>query len=167
MIYDIIYCPKCGSKTIKKLEGRKKREFCNSCKKFYYKNPLVAVAAVCFLKNGIVFVKRKYNPCKGFWTLPGGFVETGETVEDAVKRELKEETGLKAKKIRFLKVMTIKTDLFNTLILIGFVVEVKNSSLKSGDDAQSVRIIKINKLPLLTFKAHKILIKEALKTKEQ
>ena len=44
--------------------------------------------------DSIVLIKRKYDPYKGSWALPGGFVEWGETVESAVVREAKEETGL-------------------------------------------------------------------------
>ncbi len=157
------YCPVCGTKTIKKIEGKRKRDFCIKCKKIFYKNPLVAVAGVCFIKDGIVFVKRKYNPCKGIWTLPGGFVEQGETLENAIKREVKEETGINVKKVKFLKIMTVKTFHWKTLILIGFMIKCKCCKLIPGDDAEDVKIIKFNKLPLITFNEHKILIKEALK----
>ncbi|MCX8094297.1 MAG: NUDIX hydrolase [Candidatus Goldbacteria bacterium] len=163
---DIIYCPTCGTKTIKKMEGKVKRDFCGVCKKFHYKNPPVAVAAVCFLNNGIVFIKRKYNPCKGLWTLPGGFVEAGETIEQALKREIKEETGLKIKKNKLLKVITVKSKICKSIILFGFFVEVANNRLKAGDDAQSIKIINVNKLPK-TFTEHKILIKKALKLKKE
>jgi|DewCreStandDraft_4_1066084.scaffolds.fasta_scaffold01931_22 ADP-ribose pyrophosphatase YjhB (NUDIX family) len=161
---DVInFCPDCGKKTIKKFEGKKRRDFCVNCNRFFYNNPLVAVAAVCFIDDGIVFVKRKYNPCKGLWTLPGGFVETGETTEAALKRELKEETGLVAKKVEFIKVMTVRTGIFKTLVLIGYKVTLKKGKLTAGDDAADVKVIKINKLPVITFSAHKILINEALK----
>ncbi|MHC1627988.1 MAG: NUDIX domain-containing protein [Candidatus Nezhaarchaeales archaeon] len=57
--------------------------------------PALAVDAVIIRKNGnIILVKRRRPPYEGHWALPGGFVEYGETVEDAVKREVKEETGL-------------------------------------------------------------------------
>lgn len=59
------------------------------------KRPLVAVDGVVIRKVGsIVLVRRRKPPYEGYWALPGGFVEYGETVEKAVKREVKEETGL-------------------------------------------------------------------------
>ena len=59
------------------------------------KTPLLAVDALIVRRNGrIVLVKRKKPPYEGYWALPGGFVEYGETVENAVVREVKEETGL-------------------------------------------------------------------------
>lgn len=59
------------------------------------KRPLVAVDSLVIRKAGsVVLVKRRKPPYEGFWALPGGFVEYGETVEEAVKREVKEETGL-------------------------------------------------------------------------
>lgn len=57
-------------------------------------NPSLAVNAIVTKEEKILLVKRKNEPFKGFWSLPGGFVEYGETVEEAVRREVKEETGL-------------------------------------------------------------------------
>jgi len=59
------------------------------------KRPLVAVDGVVVRRGGsIVLVKRRRPPYEGYWALPGGLVEYGETVEEAVVREVKEETGL-------------------------------------------------------------------------
>ncbi|MHC1636891.1 MAG: NUDIX domain-containing protein [Candidatus Nezhaarchaeales archaeon] len=56
--------------------------------------PALAVDAVIIRKNGNIILVKRRPPYEGHWALPGGFVEYGETVEDAVKREVKEETGL-------------------------------------------------------------------------
>jgi 8-oxo-dGTP diphosphatase len=56
--------------------------------------PKVAVAALAVKDGKILLVKRKYPPGAGKWSLPGGHVELGERLEEAVLRELKEETGV-------------------------------------------------------------------------
>lgn len=59
------------------------------------RRPLIAVDSVVIRRTGgVVLVKRRKPPYQGYWALPGGFVEYGETTEEAVKREVKEETGL-------------------------------------------------------------------------
>ncbi|NIP40913.1 MAG: NUDIX domain-containing protein [Candidatus Aenigmarchaeota archaeon] len=56
--------------------------------------PLLTVDGIVFLDNKILLVKRSERPYRGYWVLPGGYVEVGETVEEAVLREVREETGL-------------------------------------------------------------------------
>lgn len=59
------------------------------------KHPLLTVDAVVTDENGkIILIRRKNTPFQGSWALPGGFVEYGETVEKAILREVKEETGI-------------------------------------------------------------------------
>jgi mutator protein MutT len=60
----------------------------------YPERPIVGVGAVIVDEGKIVLVKRKYEPLKGHWSLPGGMVEVGETLEAALTREMLEETGL-------------------------------------------------------------------------
>lgn len=56
--------------------------------------PIVSVGAVIVGERGVVLVRRAHEPLKGEWSLPGGAVEVGETLADAVAREVREETGL-------------------------------------------------------------------------
>jgi mutator protein MutT len=60
----------------------------------YPERPIVGVGAVIVDDGKVVLIRRKYEPLKGHWSLPGGMVEVGETLESALTREMQEETGL-------------------------------------------------------------------------
>jgi ADP-ribose pyrophosphatase YjhB (NUDIX family) len=60
----------------------------------YPDRPYVGVGAVIVAEGKVLLVKRKYDPLAGRWSLPGGGVEVGETLEESVAREMREETGL-------------------------------------------------------------------------
>jgi 8-oxo-dGTP diphosphatase len=61
----------------------------------YPERPIVGVGAVIVEDGKVLLVKRRYEPLKGHWSLPGGMVEIGETLEAALTREMVEETGLR------------------------------------------------------------------------
>ena len=61
------------------------------------KTPSLTVDCVVFHSHRVVLIRRAFEPFRGFYALPGGYVDTGETVEMACAREMKEETGLKIK----------------------------------------------------------------------
>jgi 8-oxo-dGTP diphosphatase len=60
----------------------------------YPNSPQIAVGAVVFRENRVLLVKRKQPPGKGFWAIPGGRLELGETLKEAAEREVREETGV-------------------------------------------------------------------------
>jgi 8-oxo-dGTP diphosphatase len=60
----------------------------------YPERPIVGVGAVIVVDGRVVLIRRRFEPLKGEWSLPGGGVEIGETLEAAVAREIQEETGL-------------------------------------------------------------------------
>jgi 8-oxo-dGTP diphosphatase len=134
---------------------------------YEYERPslTVDIIVLSLINNflNVLLIQRKNEPYKNKWALPGGFVNSKENIRHAAIRELKEETGLKVKNLNLLKIMNIKTDLFKTLILFGFKVQASNKRLVAGDDASDAKIIKFNRLPLITFSAHKTLIKEAMR----
>jgi len=83
------FCPQCGGRLekrlIKPMEPR--RLVCTVCGFIFYLDPKLSVIAVIPMDEGVVMVRRAINPGYGLWVVPGGFVDMGEVVEDAVVRE--------------------------------------------------------------------------------
>lgn len=132
------YCPACGSSHFDVNSERSKK--CQNCGFEYFLNPSAANVAFILNEKGELLVERRKNePAKGTLDLPGGFCDIGESAEEGVIREVKEETGLEVTQAKYIfsipnvylySGMDIRTlDMF-------FVCEVKDtSSLKAGDDA--------------------------------
>ena len=88
------FCPRCGSEDFAVSSASSKK--CADCGFEFYKSPAPGVAAIIFdCNNRMLVLRRAKEPALGMLDLPGGFVEIGETAEEAVIREVKEETGLK------------------------------------------------------------------------
>jgi 8-oxo-dGTP diphosphatase len=101
------------------------------------RTPLLAADCVVFdAKGRVLLVRRKYPPYKGRYALPGGFVEVGETVEDACRRELAEETGLVAGRLRLVGVYSDpKRDPRRHTCSAVFLAEAARGRPVAGDDA--------------------------------
>jgi NAD+ diphosphatase len=99
------YCPQCGNARFS--PDCEKSLKCNSCGFRYFINMSASVAALIRnLKNEILFTVRKHDPAAGMLDLPGGFIDLGETAEDAVKREIFEELNLKVNRTEFVGTFT-------------------------------------------------------------
>ncbi|KAA0002406.1 MAG: NUDIX hydrolase [Thermoplasmata archaeon] len=130
------------------------------------KYPRLTVDGVIIKDKKILLIKRKNEPFKGKWALPGGFVEYGETVEDAVIREIKEETGLDTKIEKLLGVYSDPVrDPRGHTISIVYLLSPKKGVLKGSDDAMEAKFFDIENLPPLAFDHEKI-IKDAVYTSQ-
>jgi len=119
-------------------------------KREYPKLPMVAVGAVVREANSIVLVKRTHEPGKGFWSIPGGLVELGEPVRDAVKREVGEETGLQVEIDRLIDVIdNIVYDRSRRLkfhyVLVDFLVHPVGGKLQDASKARWVKAGELSK----------------------
>ena len=124
----------------------------------YPKHPLLGVGALIFLndapKGPILMVERGGNPLKGYWSLPGGLVETGETLEAAVKREILEETGLRIEPLKMVELFQrIMPDAQGRAeyhyVLVDYVCKVVGGKLQPGDDVSRVEWVERKHLPSL------------------
>lgn len=73
-------------------------------KREFPKSPLVGVGGVVIHRKRVLLIRRKREPLKGEWSIPGGLVELGEELHQAVRRELKEETGLEVEPLEIMAV---------------------------------------------------------------
>lgn len=95
------HCPRCGSEHFDVNDARSKR--CADCGFTYYLNASAATAAVILDDGGrLLTCRRACEPARGTLDLPGGFVEPGETIEQGMRREIREETGCEVASIRYL-----------------------------------------------------------------
>jgi ADP-ribose pyrophosphatase YjhB (NUDIX family) len=91
----ILYCSQCGANVAFTIPPGDSlpRHVCNVCGHIQYQNPRLVVGCVAEWENQILLCRRAIEPQHGFWTLPGGFMENGETTSQAAIRETLEEAG--------------------------------------------------------------------------
>jgi 8-oxo-dGTP diphosphatase len=131
-----------------------------------YKNPKITADGAIIKNDKILLIKRKNDPFKGKWALPGGFVEYGEKVEDAVIREVYEETGLKTKIKKIIGVYSDPNrDPRGHTITIVYLLDIIGGDLKSNDDASDAKFFSFKELPDLSFD-HNIIIKDSIRSIE-
>lgn len=90
------YCPECGAPLERHVVGGEPRNHwqCTRCGRLHYDHPMVVVT--CFVACGqrLLWVQRALPPKRGYWAIPGGFLELGETLAEGAARELREESGV-------------------------------------------------------------------------
>jgi NADH pyrophosphatase NudC (nudix superfamily) len=96
------YCPQCGAPTTEREVDGRPRDECRACSRVYFDNPAPAVGLVLMRDDQILLARRASKELRGAWMIPGGFIESDETVEAAVIREAREELGIAAEIVRLL-----------------------------------------------------------------
>ncbi len=121
---------------------------------YEWPRPMVTVDAVVFRvnsrKTGVLLIRRGNEPYKGKWALPGGFIDIDEELEDAVVRELEEETGLTGVALEQMHTFgRCGRDPRGRQISVAFlgIAPARTKQIKSGDDAAAAKWFDITKLP--------------------
>jgi 8-oxo-dGTP diphosphatase len=130
-------------------------------KSLFIETPLLTVDCVIFSGGNVVLIRRGCDPFKGWYALPGGFVETGESLEQACVREINEETGLMINKDN-LKLIGAYSDPDRDprrhTVTVAFLGESNMQNMQAGDDAVSVELVKNWRDKDIAFDHKKILV---------
>lgn len=149
------FCPACGAKTqLIHIHGRQRPQ-CISCGHVVYFDPKVAAIALITRDDRILLAQRANDPEKGKWGLPGGFVEFGEHPQEAVKREVLEETDLT---VNVGEVIDVFHTSGSTTITIAYRVDIVDGVPSAHDDVQAVGWFTRDTIPELCFVSTKSVV---------
>jgi len=126
-----------------------------------------STAIIPFPENKILLIKRNTRPFVGYWALPGGRRDPGETIEQTIVREVKEETGLTVEivdKVGEFVEKGVKDDIDYEYYPTCFVVKRVGGELKKQDsEIQEMKLFSLNDLPETLAFEHGLMIKDYLK----
>jgi len=119
----------------------------------YPENPIPSVAAVVVSSKGILLMKRNKPPYNSLWNIPSGVIKVGETQEEAVTREVIEESGMKCHVIKFLDTSDVIITDSNNLIEYHFIVNVyllksSTNEIHSTDEGADLRWFHPSSIPI-------------------
>jgi len=145
---DYRYCPVCSTPLVEGMVDGRMRKYCPECRFVRYENPLPVVAAVAVKDGRFLLIKRGIAPKKGFWGPPSGFIESGETPEEACLRELEEEAGVSGEIQRLIRVVRREdTELYGDMLVASYLVNVTGGEPVAGDEVDDVRYYDASELP--------------------
>jgi ADP-ribose pyrophosphatase YjhB (NUDIX family) len=154
------FCPKCANPLTIQVIDHHDRLVCTQCTFVFYQNSKPCVGALILDQAKLLLVKRAQEPFKGYWDIPGGFLEAGEHPETGVLREILEETGLH---IQLDKLLGIFMDIYETTgdptLNLFYTANVTGGEAQAGSDATHLHWFDLNALPeRIAFKsAHEVL----------
>lgn len=140
------FCPRCGGGLDKRVVkvSEPKRLVCQDCSFIFYQDPKVVAGTVIPLDGGIVLLKRGVEPALGKWVFPGGYVDRGESVQDAAVRETKEESQLDVQLGPLLNVYSYAR---SPNVIVVYVADVIGGELAAGDESLEARIFSPDEVP--------------------
>ncbi len=157
------FCPQCGGRLEKRqIKPREPRRLvCTVCGFIFYLDPKLSVVAVIPMEDGVVMVRRAIEPGYGLWVVPGGFVDLGEVVEEAVVRETQEETCLTVRPLRLLNIYSYPD---HRTIIAAYVAEYVSGELAAADETLEARVFGLKEIPWprIAFSSTKEALREYL-----
>ncbi len=164
---ELNYCPRCGHALEDAMAFGRMRRVCPACGLVVFRDHKVAAGVAVEDETGkLLLVRRAWNPKKGMWSLPAGFVDDDEAPEAAAIRECREETGLEIGDLQLLTVVSGREHARGADIVIVYRARIKGGELLAADDAAEVAFFPLDALPPLAFRATEAAVAELQRQKE-
>ena len=148
MVKSFQYCPMCAAPIKVMLSGidSHPREVCSECGYVHYVNPLPVVGTIPFWGDKVLLCRRAIKPRKGYWTLPAGFMETGETLKEGAARETWEESGAHIE-VKDLLTLIDVSQASPSQVHFYFVAELKDLDWNPGPETLEQRLFSEDEIP--------------------
>lgn len=142
------FCSDCGSplsRAIPPGDGLE-RDVCPACHVVHYQNPRVLVTCLATWQQRALWIKRAQEPRRGYWSVPGGYTEQGESLQQAATRELFEETGV-CLPPHELALFGVGSILHINQVYVSFRAELAEPHFHATDEAEEVALFSEDELP--------------------
>jgi len=140
------FCPRCGGGLDRRVvkANEPKRLVCQACSFIFYQDPKVVAGTVFTLDGGIVLLKRGVEPGLGKWVFPGGYVDRGESVQEAAIRETKEESQVDVKLGPLLNVYSYPR---SPNVIVVYTADIVGGELTAADESVEAGAFSPAKIP--------------------
>jgi ADP-ribose pyrophosphatase YjhB (NUDIX family) len=156
----IQYCADCGMRTEVRVVARHPLSVCPSCERIFFRNPKVVVTALIEQDGRVLLIRRDIEPGRGLWGLPGGYVDWDEHPEQAMVREVAEETGARVEPDGLLSVGHTVLDGEHGIVILHYRARLNGGDVAPRDEVQEVGWFSPGHLPPLAFATHRKVLEE-------
>ena len=140
------FCPACGAPTERRQppDDTLERHVCTGCGEVHYQNPKVVVGAVCSLGQSVLLCRRAIEPRSGFWTIPAGYLELGESTEEGARREAYEEARAR---IRIMGLLAVYNVVRIQQVQVLYRAELASAHFAPGEETLETRLFDWPEIP--------------------
>ncbi|MCP5149140.1 MAG: NUDIX hydrolase [Ectothiorhodospiraceae bacterium] len=147
----IVWCCRCrGTMGTREVQGRPRR-VCEACGFIHFVEAKVGVGVCVIDDDRLLLVRRRFNPEKGRWSLPAGFLDSGDDPRACAVREAREETGLEVRVTGLVDVFHNPPQRGGATLFVLFEAEIVGGRLEAADDATDADFFPLDALPDLAF----------------
>jgi len=140
------FCTKCGIQLVARTSssGDTTRWSCPECRTTVYETPSIVTATLPVFKDQVILVRRATEPGVGLWAYPGGYLENGETLEEAALRETNEETGLE---VTITGLLGVYSRPGGRTVTVVFEAAAEDTAWNAGPEVTEIRAFATDQIP--------------------